>query len=196
MSDHQPSTGPKQARLAPPVGVRKAGCRRTSAVVIADDTMKADRRISAGRCEGTALLCAAIFRTRGSVAEMSRRADRKPQARPESVRRTSGATAWRSTCIARLSRNAHARWHDLIAAGWRLHHLAAPCAGRAAACTEAYGIGASFRGSRCANCCLIGAHEWRKKGVEIAVLGVAGLGARIHPHYGVYSRCAASMWDW
>jgi methylase of polypeptide subunit release factors len=29
---------------------------------------------------------------------------------------------------------------------------------------------------------LIGAHEWRKKGVEVAVLG-----ERIHPHYGVYS---------
>jgi len=29
---------------------------------------------------------------------------------------------------------------------------------------------------------LVGAHEWRKKGVEIAALG-----ARIHPHYGVFS---------
>ena len=29
---------------------------------------------------------------------------------------------------------------------------------------------------------LIGAHEWRKKGVEIPALG-----ARIHPHYGVFS---------
>ncbi|MDD3484837.1 class I SAM-dependent methyltransferase, partial [Azovibrio restrictus] len=30
---------------------------------------------------------------------------------------------------------------------------------------------------------LVSAHEWRKKGVELAALG----GARIHPHYGVYS---------
>jgi methylase of polypeptide subunit release factors len=29
---------------------------------------------------------------------------------------------------------------------------------------------------------IVGAHEWRKKGVEIPALG-----ARIHPHYGVYS---------
>ncbi|RKH76738.1 class I SAM-dependent methyltransferase, partial [Corallococcus praedator] len=29
----------------------------------------------------------------------------------------------------------------------------------------------------------IGAHEWRKKGVEIPALG----GERIHPHYGVFS---------
>ena len=34
---------------------------------------------------------------------------------------------------------------------------------------------------------LVGAHEWRNKGVEIPALGVTGLGARIHPHYGVYS---------
>jgi SAM-dependent methyltransferase len=34
---------------------------------------------------------------------------------------------------------------------------------------------------------LIGAHEWRKKGVEIPALGASGPGARIHPHYGVFS---------
>jgi SAM-dependent methyltransferase len=33
---------------------------------------------------------------------------------------------------------------------------------------------------------LVGAHEWRKKGVEIAVLGDAPSN-RIHPHYGVFS---------
>ena len=36
---------------------------------------------------------------------------------------------------------------------------------------------------------LIGAHEWRKKGVEIAALATAkgSDAARIHPHYGVFS---------
>ena len=33
---------------------------------------------------------------------------------------------------------------------------------------------------------LVGAHEWRKKGLEIAALGVPPLN-RIHPHYGVFS---------
>jgi methylase of polypeptide subunit release factors len=33
---------------------------------------------------------------------------------------------------------------------------------------------------------LVGAHEWRKKGVEIPALGVAPSN-RIHPHYGVFS---------
>ena len=36
---------------------------------------------------------------------------------------------------------------------------------------------------------VVGAHEWRKKGVEIAALGEAADGTiqRIHPHYGVFS---------
>ena len=33
---------------------------------------------------------------------------------------------------------------------------------------------------------VVGAHEWRKKGVEVAALGVAP-NNRIHPHYGVFS---------
>jgi methylase of polypeptide subunit release factors len=51
------------------------------------------------------------------------------------------------------------------------------------ACTEAYGAAtepyiASLRGLQG----LIGAHEWRKNGVEVPALG-----ARIHPHYGVFA---------
>ena len=36
---------------------------------------------------------------------------------------------------------------------------------------------------------VVGAHEWRKKGVEVAALGEAADGTvnRIHPHYGVFS---------
>ena len=51
------------------------------------------------------------------------------------------------------------------------------------ACTEAYGPaeGPSVVSLR-ELLGVIGAHEWRRKGVE-----VPGLGARIHPHYGVFS---------
>ena len=51
------------------------------------------------------------------------------------------------------------------------------------ACTEAYGPAeqASIMSLR-ELLGVIGAHEWRRKGVE-----VPGLGARIHPHYGVFS---------
>ena len=54
------------------------------------------------------------------------------------------------------------------------------------ACAEAHGAHGAFTEPYVASLrellCLIGAHEWRKKGVEIPALG-----ARIHPHYGVFS---------
>jgi len=52
-----------------------------------------------------------------------------------------------------------------------------------AACSEAYGVKTEhFIVSLRELLGLIGAHEWRKNGVEIAALG-----ARIHPYYGVFS---------
>jgi hypothetical protein len=53
------------------------------------------------------------------------------------------------------------------------------------ACTEAYG---PPRGERAVSLTellgVIGAHQWREKGVEVPALGD---GDRIHPHYGVFS---------
>ena len=52
-----------------------------------------------------------------------------------------------------------------------------------AACSEAYGsCTAPYVVSLRELLGLVGAHEWRKKGVEVPALG-----ARIHPHYGVFS---------
>ncbi len=56
-----------------------------------------------------------------------------------------------------------------------------------AACEEVYGDAGAGDGTSSVVSLrellgLIGAHEWRKKGVEIAALG-----ARIHPYYGVFS---------
>ncbi len=51
------------------------------------------------------------------------------------------------------------------------------------ACEEAYGAGGEASVVSLREVLgLIGAHEWRKNGVEIPALG-----ARIHPHYGVFS---------
>jgi methylase of polypeptide subunit release factors len=51
------------------------------------------------------------------------------------------------------------------------------------ACNEAYGRGEdAFVASMRELLGVIGAHEWRKNGVDIAALG-----ERIHPHYGVFS---------
>jgi methylase of polypeptide subunit release factors len=52
-----------------------------------------------------------------------------------------------------------------------------------AACAEAYGqLGQPYVVSLRELMGVVGAHEWRKKGVEIPALS-----ARIHPHYGVFS---------
>jgi hypothetical protein len=51
------------------------------------------------------------------------------------------------------------------------------------ACSEAYGPAAGpFVASLRELLGVIGAHEWRKKGVDVPALG-----ARIHPHYGVFA---------
>ena len=55
-------------------------------------------------------------------------------------------------------------------------------------CNEAYGAGNKPSVAALRELLgLIGAHEWRKKGVEIPALGDGAVGARIHPHYGVFS---------
>jgi SAM-dependent methyltransferase len=56
------------------------------------------------------------------------------------------------------------------------------------ACTEAWGpaTGQACMVSLRELLGVVGAHEWRKKGVEIAALGDAPHN-RIHPHYGVFS---------
>ena len=56
------------------------------------------------------------------------------------------------------------------------------------ACTEAWGPATGERSVATLRelLGLVGAHEWRKKGVEIPALGAPPLN-RIHPHYGVFS---------
>ncbi|XVQ82201.1 hypothetical protein ACQP2K_25435 [Microbispora siamensis] len=61
------------------------------------------------------------------------------------------------------------------------------------ACTEAYGTPHEPMAVAFTELLgVIGAHQWRLKGVEIPFLG-----ARIHPHYGVFSpvRGSASTWS-
>ncbi|HEY8887431.1 MAG TPA: class I SAM-dependent methyltransferase, partial [Gallionella sp.] len=146
-------------------------------VVVADDTMKADEAYRLA-CEGTALLWRGDFQNAKQLLQaMSRRADRKP--------RKTSAIPSEVFHLHRQAQSQRARTLAMI-----LIPLDSDCGiplRRAPdirqACIEAYG--------ECSGPCvaalrellgLVGAHEWRKKGVEIPVLG-----ARIHPHYGVFS---------
>ena len=154
-------------------------------VQVVDDTLTA---VAAYRlaCEGTGLLWRADFpNARQLLQALSRRIERKP--RRGAPPPASPAEAFH---LHRQARGQRARVLAMllipIEAGYAIALPRAPDLEQA--CTEAWGPsdGQPSVASLRELLGLIGAHEWRKKGVEIAALG-APPGNRIHPHYGVFS---------
>ena len=151
-------------------------------VVIADDRMTADDAYHLA-CEGTALLWRGDFQNaRQLLQAMTRRADEKSSVRKNKKPPTTPAEAFN---LHRLAQSQRARTLGMLLIPFNADHSIplrrAPDV--RAACTEAYGTAtepyvASLRGLQG----IIGAYEWRKNGVEIPALG-----ARIHPHYGVFA---------
>ena len=152
-------------------------------VVIADDSTTADAawRLAS---EGTALLWRGDFQNaRQLLQAMARRIDRKP-------RKVASATAGPAEAfhLYRLAQSQRARSLGMLLlpfeADYRVPLRRAPDVRQA--CVEAYGAAQGEHGPFVASLRellgLIGAHEWRKKGVE-----VPSLGQRIHPHYGVFA---------
>ncbi|MYR35349.1 methyltransferase [Nocardiopsis alba] len=146
-------------------------------VVVADDRMKADTAYRLA-CEGTALLWRGDFHNaRRLLQAMGRRVDRKP------VR--TGDDPTEAFHLHRRARGHRARVLGrllvLLEADHSLDLRRAPDVRRA--CTEAYGTAHEPSVISLTELLgVIGAHEWRKKGVEIPALD-----ARVHPHYGVFS---------
>lgn len=146
-------------------------------VIDADDRMRADEAYRLA-CEGTALLWRGDFHNaRQLLQAMSRRSDRKPL--------KAGASPAESFHLHRLARGQRARVLGrllvLLEDDYRLNLRRAPDVRRA--CLEAYGpLSEPIAVSLTELLGVIGAHEWREKGVEIPALD-----ARIHPHYGVFS---------
>ena len=149
-------------------------------VVVADDRITADAAWRLA-CEGTALLWRGDFQNaRQLLQAMARRIDRKPhKATP------SPATPAEAFHRYRLAQAQRARTLGMLllpfADDYRLPLRRAPDV--AQACSEAYGQATGpFVASLRELLGLIGAHEWRRQGVAVAALG-----ARIHPHYGVFA---------
>ena len=150
-------------------------------VLIADDRMTADVAYRLA-CEGTALLWRGDFQNaRQLLQAMARRADEKPRRAKTKI----AATPAEAFHLHRQAQSQRARTLGMLLLPFDADHSVplrrAPDV--RAACEQAYGIAAepyiaSLRGLQG----LIGAYEWRKNGVEIPVLG-----ARIHPHYGVFA---------
>ena len=145
--------------------------------MVADDSMKADLAYRLA-CEGTALLWRGDFQNaRQLLQAMARRIDRKP--------RKPASSPTEAFHFHRQFQSQRARILGMLLlpleADYSIPLRRAPNVRQA--CMEAYGAGevASLVSLR-ELLGLIGAHEWRKKGVEIPALG-----DRITPHYGVFS---------
>lgn len=169
----------------------ESGAPAPRRVVLADDTMSADSAYRLA-CAGTALLWRGDFQNaRQLLQALMRRTDRKPEkAAAKAAKKMAAATPAEQFHLHRQAQSQRAR---------TLAALVIPVEGdysidlrRApdwrAACQEAWGpaTGAASVVALRELLGLVGAHEWRKKGVEIPALG-AGPDNRIHPHYGVFS---------
>lgn len=159
----------------------ETSARPPARVVPADDTLTADAAYRLA-CEGTGLLWAGDFHNaRQLLQAMGRRFDRsraKPRRAPENP-----AEAFH---LYRMTQAQRARTLGLLLLPLDVDY-GIPL-GRAPdvreACREAWGVpqgDASVLSLR-ELLGVIGAFEWRRNGVEIPALG-----ARIHPHYGVFS---------
>ncbi|WP_338071490.1 class I SAM-dependent methyltransferase [Actinomadura bangladeshensis] len=151
-------------------------------VVVADDETRADDAYRLA-CEGTALLWRGDFQNaRQLLQAMARRIDRPPR-RPKRKPEPSQAQAFH---LHRQARAQRARTLGMLLIPFDPGHVIplrrAPSVQDA--CTEAYGPDDQpYVVSLRELLGVIGAHEWREKGVPIPALG----GDRIHPHYGVFS---------
>jgi methylase of polypeptide subunit release factors len=158
-------------------------------VVIADDTMAADTAYRLA-LDGTALLWRGDFQNaRQLVQALARRIDHKPaRARRVKTGAKAGTTAPTLTeqfHRHRLAQLQRARTLAMLLIPFELDYTIplrrAPDVRQA--CNEAYGAQSEpFVVSLRELLGLIGAHEWRSKGVPIPALD-----ARIHPWYGVFS---------
>ncbi|MFH8610435.1 methyltransferase [Streptomyces sp. NPDC018029] len=167
----------------------ESGAPAPRRVVVADDRTKADVAYRLV-CEGTALLWRGDFHgARQLLSALGRRVDRKAAA-PRKATASGKAAAPGATVADSFHLHRRARGHRARVLGMLLvrldddHGLALRRAPDVrAACREAYGppdgpMVVSLRELLG----VIGAHEWRSKGVHVPALD-----DRIHPHYGVFS---------
>lgn len=165
----------------------EAGLPPPKKVQLADDTLSADaayRLVS----QGTALLWRGDFHNaRQLLQALGRRLEKKPGRNGKVDGKAEAALAPRDAFNRhRLAQSQRARLLGMlliqVEAGYRIPLRRAPEV--AVACAEVLGPErGAFVISLRELLGLVSAHEWRKKGVALAALG----GARIHPHYGVYS---------
>ena len=169
----------------------ESGAAAPRRVEVVDDTLSADTAYRMA-CEGTGLLWQGDFQNaRHLLQALMRRVDRKPR---KSAAKASQKLAAATPAEAfHLHRQAQAQRARVLASvliplegDYTIELRRAPDWRQA--CTEAWGPATGERSVATLRelLGLVGAHEWRKKGVEVPALG-APPHNRIHPHYGVFS---------
>jgi SAM-dependent methyltransferase len=160
-----------------------SGASPPARVVVADEKMTADEAYGLA-CQGTALLWRGDFNeARRMLTALGKRADRPQQ--KASRKRSSRADPAEEFHLYRQGRSQRARTLNALLipldADYSIPLRRAPDVRQA--CVEAYGPAetASITSLR-ALLGVIGAHEWRTKGIEIPEAG-----GRIHPHFGVFA---------
>jgi SAM-dependent methyltransferase len=169
----------------------ESGATAPRRVVVADDTLSADTAYRLA-CEGTGLLWQGDFQNaRMLLQALMRRVDRKPpKAAAKAAQKMAEATAAEAFHLHRQAQAQRARvLSSLLIAlegDYAIDLRRAPDLRQA--CTEAWGPATGERSVASLRelLGLVGAHEWRKKGVEVPALGAAP-NNRIYPYYGVFS---------
>jgi SAM-dependent methyltransferase len=166
----------------------EAGVAPPKRVQPVDDTLSADAAYRLAS-EGTGLLWRSDFQNaRQLLQALARRADRKPRkSRAPAAPAASPADAFNLHRQAQGQRS-RVLGKLLIALEGDYGIALARAPDLRLACAEAWGPsdGQPSVASLRELLGLVGAHEWRRKGVEIPALGPPP-GNRIHPHYGVFS---------
>jgi len=153
-------------------------------VLIADDSINADTAYRLA-CEGTAILWRGDFHNAGQILQaMARRCEQKKSSKKNKPE-TASIDLKQAFNLHRVAKAQRARVLGMllieVGENYKISLKRAPDFSQA--CLEAYGEFTSpFVVSIRELQGLVGAHEWRKKGVPIEAIG-----ANIHPHYGVFS---------
>ncbi|HEY8084590.1 MAG TPA: class I SAM-dependent methyltransferase [Methylophilaceae bacterium] len=163
----------------------ESGAKPPQRVIVADDTIKADAAYRLV-CEGTAILWRGDFQNaRQLLQAISRRMDNRGHPAQKAKVKEVQHTPTEAFHLHRQAQSQRARTLGMLLLPFNADHVIplrrAPDV--AQACSESIGkTNQPYVASMRELLGLIGAYEWRKKGVEIPALE-----DRIHPHYGVFS---------
>jgi methylase of polypeptide subunit release factors len=159
--------------------------------VLADDTLSADAAYRVV-CEGSALVWQGDYQNaRQMLQALARRVDRKPRkfkkaatGAAEAFHQHRQGQAQRARLLGQLLIPIDAQYRVALRRGPDVPDALREVWGEPGGLTSLVSLRELLG--------LVGAHEWRKKGVEVAALDrlvgrTPASGARIHPHYGVFS---------